>query len=145
VHQRLETREINQAVLYSFLKSVVGFLNTGGGTLFIGVDDHGKPCGLGGDLNLLSERQRNKDQLELDLRNRLESSISPRPIGSVDILFEDLPEGFFGRLEIRPHKEPCFLVEKSRSSEECFVRDGNRTVKLEGRDLAAWLSNRATE
>ena len=59
-----------------FEKEIVGFLNTTrGGTLYIGVDDGGKPVGVD-DI----------DAVELQIKDRIKNNISPSALGLFEIV-----------------------------------------------------------
>src|ERR1035438_4606426 len=57
-----------------FLKPVAAFLNADGGTLFIGVCDDGRICGIEPDLALF---QGSANRLELEMMQLISAKISP--------------------------------------------------------------------
>jgi predicted RNA-binding protein with RPS1 domain len=121
-------------VLLSSLKTIAGFLNTNGGTMLIGVNDSGKIIGIERDLSTM--RHKNNDRLEQRIRNCLKDRFSPQPIGKVNISFEKFTEGTICRVDVLPNKEIIHL------DDDLYVRDGNTTRKLEGRDLTDWIQER---
>lgn len=124
----------NKDVSLSSLKTIAGFLNAKDGTLLIGVDDSGKIKGIERDLNIL--KLGNKDKFELKIRNYLKDRFKPQPIGKVKISFEDFPEGTICRIDVEATKDIVHLDNK------VYVREGNATQKLEGRDLTDWMQQR---
>lgn len=132
------------AVKHSALKSVAGFLTTGGGTLLIGVSDAGELLGLRPDLEILQESRRNVDQLinniKTDIAHRFRDgntvndyvSIEALDVGAVQIL----------QLEVASRRKLSFLVSPERDH-QLFRRQGNRTVAVEIYELEefhAWRS-----
>jgi len=69
------TNQQNQELRFDFLlKPVTAFLNTEGGTLFIGVSDDGHVCGIDGDLALFKQ---STDRLELEMMQMISRKVSP--------------------------------------------------------------------
>jgi predicted HTH transcriptional regulator len=122
-------------VLLSSLKTIAGFLNTGGGTLLIGVvNNSGEIKGIERDLRTM--KHGNNDRFELKIRNCLKERFKPQPIGKVNISFEKFTEGTICRVDVQANKEIVHL------DDEVYVRDGNTTQKLEGRPLTDWFQQR---
>ncbi|MGD0037067.1 MAG: ATP-binding protein [Bacteroidota bacterium] len=125
-------------VLHSSLKTICAFLNTNGGTLFIGVTDK-KPRvvkGIERDLKLCGKQ--NEDGLELKLRDYLRTRFHSSPLGKTDIRFETFEGKEVCVIDVQPasKKEPVDLEGKF------YVRDGGRTLELSGQLLADWLKER---
>lgn len=116
------------------LKTIAAFLNTDGGTLLIGVSDSGEVKGIARDLQFV--RGNNPDGFEQKLRSLLNDHFDPSPRGNVDIKFEDLQDGTVCQIKVEPSSEPVAY------DNDFYIRDGNGTRKLEGRDLADWLRRR---
>jgi hypothetical protein len=117
------------------LRTIVAFLNTEGGTLWIGIDDHGRAIGIEDDLALIAD-SKPLDQFELRLREFIKNSIEPIPLGSVRISFPTWNGKVVCRIDVDRRPGVTYLVTKSNSGrlmEEVFVRDGNRTINLSGR------------
>ena len=119
-------------VKHSALKSVAGFLTTGGGTLFIGVDDAGQPLGLRPDLEILQPGRRNVDQLinniKTDIAQRFRDGNTVNDyvaITAVDVGNEQILQ-----LEVTSRRKLSFLALPKRDH-ELFRRQDNRTTKVE--------------
>ena len=80
------TGERNPIVLKSALRTIAGFLNTNGGTLFIGISDSKGLVGLEKDLRMCNRH--NNDGLEQKLRSLLATRFHSAPLGRVNIRFE---------------------------------------------------------
>ena len=66
--------EFKENITNTFLKTVSAFANYDGGTILFGVDDNGKVVGL-----------ENLDQQCLDIENRINDSIKPKPDYSISL------------------------------------------------------------
>lgn len=121
-------------VLKSSLKTIGGFLNSGNGTLLIGVSDSGEVKGLNRDFAIM--QRGNIDKFEQKIRNCLRDRLSPSPIGKVNVLFEEMSEGTVCRIDVQKSNEVIHL------DDEVYVRDGNRTQKLEGSALTNWIQQK---
>jgi type I restriction-modification system DNA methylase subunit len=128
--------ETAKEVVHSSLKTICAFLNANGGTLLIGVSDSGEVKGLDGDYKLCNKHD--KDGFELKLRAMISSRFKPQPLGSVDVAFEELPEGTVCVVKISPVAKP----EVIHLDNEVFVRDGNQSPSLEGQALTNWVTER---
>lgn len=122
------------------LKTVAAFLNTDGGVLVLGMDDHGKPVGLEGDLTATGKADpaKARDALELRIRQALQEAIDPSPVGHIDIAYHHHQGQTTARLTVRPAiNVVSYLVyndpKSGRRREDVVVRDGNRSVVLSGR------------
>src|SRR5687768_12350382 len=113
------------------IKTVAAFLNTSGGTLLIGVSDTGEIKGLAKDYAFVNRN--NADGFEQKIRNILSTRLSPFPVGMVDVSVSDLPEGAVCRIDVRSSQD---LIHYENS---IYIRDGNGSRKLEGRDLTDWI------
>ncbi|GAJ02132.1 unnamed protein product, partial [marine sediment metagenome] len=130
IHTNQRTPELAK----SSLKTIAAFLNTDGGMLLIGVSDAGGVKGIARDLQFV--RGNNRDGFEQKLRSLLNDHFDPSPRGNVDIKFEDLQEGTVCQIKVEQSSEPVAY------DNDFYIRDGNGTRKLEGRDLADWLRQR---
>jgi len=130
----VRTRERDANVRLSSLKTLAGFLNADGGTLLIGVNDAGEIKGIQRDLRYMGRI--NYDRYEQLIRNYLRDRFEPSPIGKVSISFEELQEGTVCRVDVSVSEEIVHL------DGEIYVRDGNKTQKLEGRDRTEWIRQR---
>ena len=119
-------------VKHSALKSVAGFLTTGGGTLYIGVEDTGQALGLGPDLSLLQDGRRNVDQLinniKTDIANRFRDGNTVNDYVSIDAV--DCEDVQILQVEVASRRKLSFLTLSERCY-QLFRRQGNRTSTVE--------------
>lgn len=124
------------SLVQSTLKTIGAYLNTDGGILLLGVSNDGEIKGLDRDYQILG-KNKNADGFELKLRDLISQHFDPVPLGQISIRFVSTRYG-----------SVC-LVEAQASGEiihydgAVYVRDGNRTIKLEGRQLTEWLIKQA--
>jgi hypothetical protein len=132
------THEADPRLEHVIVKTVCGFLNAEGGTLFVGVDDEGHPVGLETDVATLKSRA-NIDGYELFLRQLLESNVSIPTAGTVRINFETLQGVSIGVLTVAASGKPVFARpikgQGNTDASDFWVRTGNQTRQLHGDDM----------
>lgn len=117
----------SEEVLRSSLKTIASFANSGGGTLYIGVEDDGTLCGLEEDFAAANTKKADYDGWDLHLRNLIASRFSDGPALSAYVhtqLFENDDKRFV-RLRIAPKTRLTFL--KTGEHWEFFMRSGTQT------------------
>ncbi len=125
------TEQKDEDVLKESLKTIVGFLNAKGGTLLIGVSDDGNIKGLKEDFMFVHKK--NQDGFQLRLRDFIRNQFDPEPVGQINITFKEFNGKVICQVEVKACKEITHL------DKETYVRDGNQTLKLEGRRLTDWI------
>lgn len=130
----IHTNERTPGLAKSSLKTIAAFLNADGGTLLIGVSDAGEVKGITRDLQFV--RGNNRDGFEQKLRSLINDHFDPSPLGNVEIRFDDLQEGTVCQINVERILEPIAY------DKDFYIRDGNGTRKLEGRDVVDWLRQR---
>lgn len=114
-----ETIEFKEKLNDKFEKEIVGFLNTTrGGTLYIGVDDDGKPVGVD-DI----------DAVELQIKDRIKNNISPSALG----LFEIVTPPSSDHIQIivsGGSQRPYYIKKYGMCPEGCYVRVGTSVEKM---------------
>ena len=115
-------------VLRASMKTVCAFLNSGGGTLLVGVADTGEPTGLKDDLQDFSNKK-TVDGFELRFRDALSGSLNPDPNQLVTLSFPYVNGTQICRVDVNRSPHPAFLIAKDGSA-EFFVRKGNASHPL---------------
>lgn len=119
------------------VKTVCGFLNAGGGTLLIGVNDEAIVLGLDNDYKTLSKP--NADGYELFLRQRLDTDLSFPTAGLVKIRFETIRGVEVCIVSVGAAPKPVFAAGATGAPpHEFWVRVGNATKQLHGTDMLAY-------
>lgn len=126
-----------KGVLHSALKTICAFLNSKGGTLLLGVHDNGTVIGIEPDFTLCGKRQ-DRDGFENRLTDFLKIRIRPIPT-DLDIRFVEMDGGTVCLIDAAADPMPHYLDNK------LYVRLGNSTEELTGRDLEDWLKKRGQD
>ena len=111
----IKENKVDKGLKFTVMKTIVGFMNSNGGTLIIGVDDNHKVVGM--SLDYRSNWKQNKDGFLMDFRNSLEQLIGVTNYNKyVSVSFATVEE-----------KEIC-IVKVGKSLDPIFVEKDNRKV-----------------
>jgi hypothetical protein len=132
-----KTQKVNKELTKVVAKTVAAFLNSRGGTLLIGVDDHGSMLGLEPDLKTLGKK--NVDGLELALRSAFREYLGPAVDPHIALDVVPIDDVLVAVASCEAHDEPVFVHEGDRR--DLCVRAGNLTRTL---DTASALSYAAS-
>jgi hypothetical protein len=122
----IKEKRVNKALEGVILKTVVGFLNTDGGTLIIGVSDERKIEGLKKDY--ISLPKKSCDGMENHLSQLLISACGLEARNRVAIGFAEFDGKEVCVVEVGVHDRPVYL--RDAGEEFFFVRVGNGTRPL---------------
>lgn len=117
------------------LKTLVGFLNTRGGTLLIGVEDSGEILGIGVERE--KHHKNSNDKFMLHLKDKIKSRIGIEALQDIDIKFVEVGTTEVLRVDCQEASDSMFLDGK-----DFYVRNPPATEKLEGKELANYLKKR---
>jgi ATP-dependent Lon protease len=120
------------------VKSIAGFMNARGGTLLVGVDDHGTALGLEQDFALCGNRGR--DGFENSLTTLLEKAIGKVPASRVSVRFEAVAGEDVCRIDVQQGKRPTYVNWKN--DQHFFVRLNNSTRPLSVAEAVDYISQR---
>ena len=109
----------------SALKTLVGFLNSEGGTLLIGVTDDEQILGL--DLEIKKLHRGSRDNLLKHLKNKVKSAIGEAFYPLLDYQLVDVVKSPVLMIRCQPADKPCFL-----DAVEFYVRTNPATDKIDG-------------
>ena len=124
----------NKELRHSVLKTIAAFMNTEGGTLVIGVDDHGTPYGLSNDLELMGG---SLDRIKQTLTNLVINDIGPNTEPYIHIRFEHIEDNTVCVVTVEPIRDGVFL--KTLRGKEFFIRVGNTTRLLDPEQTHEYL------
>ena len=127
----LYTDQIDKNLEHSVLKSLVGFLNSEGGTLLIGVSDKKEIVGIEHD------KFSNSDKFLLHLTNMIKEKIGRNLANRINIRLIDINGKGITEVYCKKSSVPVFL--KSFNGEEFYVRSGPSTIKIEGSELIEYV------
>ena len=124
----IRTGNKEEAVEKSALKTIVGFLNSDGGTLLIGVSDDKIIKGVENDIFV------SKDKYLLKFKDSIRDKIGLEynPFIEYDLFL--VRNKNILKVECKPSSKPCFYEEK-----EFFIRSPAATDKLEGNKQLAYI------
>ncbi len=133
----LKTDRSERVIEKAWLKTVVAFLNSSGGTLVVGVDDEGTIIGIEPD------RFDNEDKYLLHVNNRLQQHVGLAHCASIRY-FLSAAEGRKALVvHCRPSSQPVFL--KMGKEEEFFIRVGPGSRKLSTSEVVAYVTQRQVD
>lgn len=117
------------------LKSIVGFLNAQGGTLIIGISDDLEVIGLKGDFSLISSETPIDTFVQI-VHEAVKTSLKPIPIGLVEVSIRPCGSDSIAVINCRNSDTPIYF------NDELYVRDGNRTLRLNEQQAADFLNSK---
>jgi predicted HTH transcriptional regulator len=117
----LAADKADKAIENSALKTIVAFLNTEGGTLFVGIKDDGNILGIEKDQFL------NDDKYLLHFASLLNDRIGKHYIEHIEWGLREVKGKKILRVTCKPSPSPAFL---KNNGEEFYVRNGPSSVQL---------------
>jgi predicted HTH transcriptional regulator len=130
----MQTGEMDRRMEFAVLKSLVAFLNSQGGTLYVGVDDTGRAIGI--DVQHFDS----KDRFFLHFSNLFKQSIGPEHLPLIEPRIISL-EGK-DVLQVICHRSGQAVFLKVDSKEQFFVRSGASSVELTGIKMMEFIKKR---
>jgi predicted HTH transcriptional regulator len=132
---RLSRQRLAKIELAS-LRTVASFLNADGGSLFIGVNPEGRVVGIGHEWPVGAGSEA-REKLQGQVLDSIHQALDPAPIGFLTVGVETTPAGQgYLKIDVRPRPGVTYLRTNPKSGEstdEVYVRDGLRSLKLEGK------------
>ena len=116
------------------LKTIVGFLNTEGGILLIGVSDDKNIIGIQKEIQ---KYHKNDDKFLLHFKNLIKESIGGNFYSFINYRLVDIESCKILRIDCKPSNKECFLEPKN----EFYVRTNPATEKLEGQKMVDYIRN----
>ena len=129
----LFTKQVDKRVEHSVLKTVAAHLNSGGGTLLVGVGNKGEVIGLGNDLFESS------DKLSLHFKNLIKDYIGHEFLPYIQFGLVPVGDKHVMKVDCANSDKHVFL--KASGGEEFYVRNGPSSEKLEGSALVNYIKN----
>ncbi len=131
VRTNLKTGKKGKEIEFAWLKSVVAFMNSKGGTLLIGVDDTGRIIGLEAD------DFANNDRCLLHIKNVINQHVGAEFSAFVNIFLLSSEEKNILMIEVVRAGRPVFL--KIGKNEEFYIRSGPSSVKLSPSQMISYV------
>ena len=127
-----------RVILHSALKTIAGFLNAGGGTLAIGVSDHGKILGIQPDLDL---KKMDTDRYVNALTTAIGNALGALAATMATVKVQRLDDQEICLVEVQASPDPIYM-RTSATEREFYVRINNSTRRLKGPDLVGYVIKR---
>jgi type I restriction enzyme, R subunit len=119
------------------VKTVAGFLNTGGGTLLIGVDNSGNAIGLDHDYERV--KPNNGDGFVNWLTTHLINALSHTPVARIRARITTYGGREICRVDIARHTQPVW-AKISKEPRIFFARFNNSTRAIPDDEVAAYAA-----
>lgn len=123
---------------FAVLKTIVGFVNSRGGILLIGVEDDGNIHGIEDDINTLHKHTR--DWFESHLRNLLQRIVGGALLHLIDVRFASKEGKDVCIVTIQPSPSPIFVPREGKN--EFYVRSGNQTRSFDNKETTEYVKFR---
>ena len=135
-----KTNNKDKTLKYEVSKAVCGMLNSKGGIVLIGVADDKKIEGIERDLNLYGKGNKftQLDKLRIDLDDHITKTIDIKSKKFLKIDIIDVDEKKIIKIEVESSIEPFYHSE----DEIFYVRDGPRSIRLSGKKMGEYISDR---
>jgi predicted HTH transcriptional regulator len=134
MRMNLKSGKFGKEVEFAWLKTVVAFLNTNGGTLLIGVDDNGIIQGLDAD------DFENDDKCRLHFKNLISQHIGLEFSEFIEFDLKSTEGKTIGVVHCSRANAPVFL--KHGRDEDFFIRSGPASLKLSVSQVLKYLKQR---
>ncbi len=134
MRKNLKTKKNGKEIEIAWLKCLVGFMNTHGGILLIGVDDDANILGIGED------EFENEDKILLHFKNLLSQHIGLEFSNLINLIINQIEDKTILVIECQRAERPTFLYNKN--TEEFYIRSGPSSVKLSISKVLKYVRNR---
>ncbi len=134
MRKNLKTGKNGKEIEIAWLKGLVGFMNTHGGILLIGVDDDANILGIEED------EFDNEDKILLHFKNLLSQHIGLEFSNSINLIINQIEGKTILVIECERAERPTFLYNKN--NEDFYIRSGPASVKLSVSKVLKYVRNR---
>jgi hypothetical protein len=135
---------VNKRLEETVLKSIAAFANGQGGTLLVGVDDHGIPLGLERDFSTLSAVDH--DKFELHLRNLLIEAFGQAFVtNKIHVGFPSVDGTEICQIDVAQAQQPLIVKIADKNghiAEKFYVRSGNSSIEMPLSEMHSYVSER---
>lgn len=131
--------EVSKEMEKIIVKTIVGFLNSDGGTLIVGVHDNGSVVGLESDYNSLPKKSR--DGFENHITMLVKTMIGLAFAKYVSVRFENIDDKDICLVSVREGHKPAYLISGDKK-EDFYVRVGNSTQPFSMSETSEYIKTR---
>jgi predicted HTH transcriptional regulator len=122
MRKNIRSGKKDKSIEIAFLKGIVGFMNTDGGTLLIGVDDNGEIVGIEED------EFENNDKCRLHFKNLFRQHIGMEFSNYVEFFLKEIEGKTIAVVVCQRSKAAVFL--KHENKETFYIRNGPSSEEL---------------
>ncbi len=126
---------VNKNLEKAAMKTIIAFLNSGGGRLLIGVDDSGNVAGLEADYNSLPKP--NADGFQNHWTNIFNQMVGPEFRQFVEMNINKAGDKDICSIRVAQSGKPAYL--KLDNGEEFYIRTGNGTTSLKLSEASSYI------
>ncbi len=130
-------QKVNADLEHAVMKTIAAFLNSEGGRVIIGVDDHGQPLGLEHDYRTL--RRPDADSFENHLTQIFNRMIGADSRRLIRVSFPQVSEVTICLVEVARSPKPVYV--KGNTGEAFYIRTGNTTTPLKLSEATAYIQS----
>ena len=134
LRKNLHTNQNDPKMELAVLKTIAGFLNSDGGTLYVGIADDGEAIGLEPD------SFPNEDKMMLHLTNLINHKVGKAQSLYIHMQCEDYQGKRALTVDCRPSRSATWV--KDGNAQRFFVRTGPSTSELIGADAQSYIEQR---
>jgi len=131
IRTNLKTGKRGKEIEFAWLKSVVAFMNSNGGTLLIGIEDNGHIAGIAAD------DFDNNDRCLLHIKNLVNQHIGAEFSGFINISLLTSDNQDVVMMKVERAGQPVFL--KIGKNEEFYIRSGPSSIKLSPSQMISYV------
>jgi predicted HTH transcriptional regulator len=129
----------SKSVRKAALKTIAAFLNSGKGSLVIGVSDHKEIVGLEPDFSTMSPEKRTKEWFQQTLVNLINDRIGSEFAPLYVIRFAMYEEKMVAIVDVKERAPtPAYL--NDGNTQEFYVRTSNLTKQLKNEEMGRYIS-----
>lgn len=109
------TKQINKEMRFKIALSIASFMNSEGGTIYIGIDDNNNIVGLEKDYSLLDMGKQNNDGFQLYFTSIIKQYIGLKYNDYFSLTFERINDKEICVIDIRKSPEPIYVSDKKNT------------------------------
>lgn len=129
----------------TIMKTIAGFMNKDGGTLYLGVNDAGEVCGIESDFKYLNTSETdgytyhlNQDGYEIKIRESIKQHLTNASLGNlVTLEFKQKGDKTYCVITVKQSKYPVFF-----NGTKLYQRMGNQTNLLKDFEVYVFIEDR---
>ena len=130
------------------MKTIAGFMNKDGGTLYLGVNDAGMVCGIESDFKYLNTSEtdkykylQNQDGYQLKIRESIKQHLTNASLGNlVTLEFKEEGDKTYCVVSVKQSKYPVFY-----NGTKLYQRMGNQTNLLKDFEIYLFIHDRIAQ